>query len=123
MAPLGREPGDVVDVVHEVSPTADSFGTEYNIVPVPAESWIGKSVKGVYTTASGPGWDSLADSILDSGASSGVLRHPARVGWLNVVPVNQARRWGVSSRRPVADLSLGPLQLVVPSLHRDLMGE
>ncbi len=55
MGLLGQEPGDVVDVVHEVSPTADSFGPECNIVAVPAESWIGKSVKGVYTTASGPG--------------------------------------------------------------------
>ena len=55
MGPLGQGPGDVVDVLHEVSPTADSFGLEYNIVPVPAESSIGKSVKGVYTTGSSPG--------------------------------------------------------------------
>jgi hypothetical protein len=88
-----------------------------------AESWLGKSVKGVYTTASGPGWDSLAEAILGSGAWSGMLRDPAHIGWLNVVPVNQARRWGVPTRGPVAASALGPLEVVVPSLHRDLMGE
>ena len=48
---------------------------------------------------------------------------PSPNGWLKVVPVNQARRWGVSSTRPVAALALGPLEVVVPSLYRDLMGE
>jgi hypothetical protein len=46
MGPLGQEPGDVVDVVHEVSPTADSFGPEYNIVPVPGRVLERKECKG-----------------------------------------------------------------------------
>lgn len=46
MGPLGQEPGDVVDVVHEVSPTADSFAPEYNIVPLPGRVLDRKECKG-----------------------------------------------------------------------------
>ena len=46
MGPLGQEPGGVVDVVHEVSPTADSFAPEYNIVPLPGRVLDRKECKG-----------------------------------------------------------------------------
>jgi hypothetical protein len=46
MGPLGQERGGVVDVVHEVSPAADSFAPEYNIVPLPGRVLDRKECKG-----------------------------------------------------------------------------
>jgi hypothetical protein len=46
MGPLGQERGGVVDVVHEVSPVADSFAPEYNIVPLPGRVLDRKECKG-----------------------------------------------------------------------------